>query len=155
MYRESSSSRRARPSRLLPAMSPSGAAATCHPGQRQVPAVRWLRRLRSLSRSTWEPLQSCMSTSSAGNLLQHGRSPSKLVMQAAHLLQRGSPLQRLGIDGGPQQRPQLLAALQDVVVIPNFLMSKKIGCGIGRNYSGHLRDGGSTRRSVTSRLAGF
>ena len=33
------------------------------------------------------------------------------------------------------------------VVILNFLTSKKIG----RNYSGHLRDGG--RRSVTSRLA--
>ena len=32
----------------------------------------------------------------------------------AHLFQRGSPLQRLGINGGLQHRPQLLAALQDV-----------------------------------------
>ena len=57
--------------------------------------------------------------------LQHGRSPSKLVMQAAHLLQRGSPLQRLGIGSGPQQRPQLLAALQDVGGHSEFFNEQK------------------------------
>ena len=55
----------------------------------------------------------------------------------AHLLQKGSPLQRIGIDDGPQQRPQLRRGAPGC-----FLMSKKIGCGIGRNYSGHWRDGG-------------
>ena len=78
-------------------------------------------------------LQSCMSTSSAGNL---PATPSASTRSSA------LPEAAQGLSCSRRSRTW--------VVIPIFLMSKKIGCGI--DYSGHLRDGGSTRRSVTSRL---
>ena len=56
--------------------------------------------------------------------LQHGRFLSKLVAGGSPPAER-LPLQRLGINGGLQHRPQLLAALQDAVVILNFFNEKK------------------------------
>ena len=85
---------------LLPASAMAGAA---------LRAARWFKRLPKLKLQVLRPLHSA-SPSSSGcrppppgpvgyQPLQHGRSPSELVVQAAHLLQRGSPLQH-----GPQLR---------------------------------------------------
>ena len=67
------------------------------------------------------------------------RALPERVVQAAHLLQRGSPLQRLGINGGLQHRPQLLAALQDVGGHSRiFLLSKKKAAALEETTAGTL-----------------
>ena len=59
-----------------------------------------------------------------------------LVKALAKLEPKLLGMQRLGVGSGPKQRPQLLAALQDVGGHSEFFNEQKIGCGIGRNYSG-------------------
>ena len=55
----------------------------------------------------------------------HKQLPELFPLMASLLLPRGSPLQRLGINGGLQHRPQLLAALQDVGGHSDFSIERK------------------------------
>ena len=56
--------------------------------------------------------------------LQHGRSPSELIVQAAHLLPRGSPL-RLGINGGLQHSLSCSRRSRRVAILIFFTERKK------------------------------
>ena len=100
-------------------------------------AARWFKRLRSLScRSCARfsiSFQFRMSTSSAGNLPASPSAISRSSTGAPRASSscrrltssRGSPLQ-VGVNGGLQHRPQLLAALQDVGGHSEcFLLSEK------------------------------
>ena len=97
----------------IPSSSPGAGHGGCAAGR------AWFKRLRSLPASASPSSSGCRpprrepaSKPICNQPLQHGRSPSELIVQAAHLLPRGSPLQRLGINGDLQHRSQLLAALQ-------------------------------------------
>ena len=105
--------------------------------------------------------QSWTSTSSAGNL---PASPSAISRSSTGAPRASSSCRRLT---SSREAPRFSASASTAafstglscsrrsrtwVAILNFFNEQKKGCGIGRNYSGHSREGGSTRRSVTSRL---